>query len=187
MAYELKEKVGKIGFSQTEVLADGFCYENLTTHLLGGETIDLVSVCEVYFNQYEVQSGVYQSATISLIDCTRLSPLTEICKDLFDRYRVKIVTLNPDRVQRFYRSGKHWFYDLESILRIAGISDTELEELNHALDNCVIYKAHTPRFMSDFDIHTFSGFSMYLPCQGSESLDTFYKTLKWNKDTGLVN
>ena len=186
VAYELREKVGKIGFSQTEVLADGFCYENLTTHLLGGEVPDLVSVCTDYFNQYEVQSGVYQSATISLIDCSKLTPLAEICKDLFNRYQDGLMILNPDKVQRFYRMGKHWFYDLESILVNAGISDVELEELHGALDECVIYKAHTPKFMSDFDIHTFSGFSMYLPCQGSESLDTFYKTLEWNKDTGLV-
>ena len=83
--------------------------------------------------------------------------------------------------------GKQWFYDLESILRIAGINDTELAELHEALDNCIVYKAHTPKFMSDFEIHTFSGFSMYLPCQGGKNLDTFYKTLEWNKDTGLVN
>ena len=82
---------------------------------------------------------------------------------------------------------KHWFYDLESILINAGIDEDELEELQAVLDNSVIYKAHTPMFMSDFDIHTYSGFSMYLPCHGSESLNIFYKTLKWNQDTGLVN
>ena len=186
-AYELKDKVGKIGFSQTEVLADGFCYENLTTHLLGGESPDLVSVCMDYFNQYEVQTGVYQSATISLVDCSKLSPLAEICADLFSRYKKPISRLNPSKVQRYYRMGKHWFYDLESILVNAGISDEELESLHSALDECIIYKAHTPKFMSDFDIHTFSGFSMYLPCDGSLSLNEFYKNLKWNKDTGLVN
>lgn len=187
VAYEFREKVGKIGFSQTEVLADGFCYENLTTHLLGGDEPDLVSVCSDYFNQYEVQTGVYQSATISLVDCSKLSPVADVCKDLFSRYKKAISRLNPNNVQRYYRMGKHWFYDLESILINAGISDEELKNLHSALDNCVIYKAHTPKFMSDFDIHTFSGFSMYLPCDGSLSLDEFYKNLEWNKDTGLVN
>ena len=187
VAYELKEKVGKVGFSQTEVLADGFCYENLTTHLLGGDTIDVVSVCTDYFNQYEVQSGVYQSATISLIDCTKLSPLAETCKDLFSRYSDVIKTLDHNKVQKFYRMDKHWFYDLESILINAGINENELAELHAELDECVIYKAHTPKFMNDFKIHTFCGFSMYLPSHGSEKLDTFYKKLKWNQDTGLVN
>ena len=187
VAYELQRKVDKVGFSQTEVLADGFCYESLTSHLLGGETPDLVSVCSDYFNQYEVQSGVYQSATISLIDCSQLSPLARVCGELFTKYSDAIAVLDHNQVQRFYRMGKHWFYDLESILLNAGINDNELAELHAALDKCVIYKAHTPKFMSDFKIHTFCGFSMYLPCQGSEKLNDFYKNLKWNKDTGLVN
>ena len=187
VAYELQGKVDKVGFSQTEVLADGFCYESLTSHLLGGETPDLVSVCSDYFNQYEVQSGVYQSATISLIDCSQLSPLARVCGELFTKYSDAIAVLDHNQVQRFYRMGKHWFYDLESILLNAGINDNELAGLHAALDKCVIYKAHTPKFMSDFKIHTFCGFSMYLPCQGSEKLNDFYKNLKWNKDTGLVN
>lgn len=187
VAYELKEKVGKVGFSQAEVLADGFCYENLPTHLLGGQEPDLTSVCSDYFNQYDVQTGVYQSATISLIDCSKLDYLAQVCRSLFEKYSEKINNVNHDDVQRFYRSGKHWFYDLESILVNSGISNEELGLLHEALEQCVIYKAHTPKFMNDFEIHTFSGFSMYLPCQGSESLDIFYRTLKWNKDTGLVN
>ena len=90
-------------------------------------------------------------------------------------------------MQRFFRSDKHWFYDLESILINAGISIDELDSLHNALDECIIYKAYTPEIMSEFDIHTFSGFSMYLPCNGSKVLDRFYRTLKWNQDTGLVN
>ena len=187
VAYELKDKAGKVGFSQTEVLADGFCYENLATHLLGNGLPDLTAVCTDYFNQYEVQSGVYRSATISLIDCSELDPLADLCKVLFAKYSEQISTLDHSKVQKFYRMGKHWFYDLESILINAGINDDELEELHAALDLCVIYKAHTPKFMNDFDIHTFSGFSMYLPSHGSDNLDTFYKKLKWNQDTGLVN
>ena len=187
VAYELKDKVGKVGFSQTEVLADGFCYENLTTHLIRNEVPDLKAVCTDYFNQYDIQTGVYQSATISLIDCSQLSPLADVCSRLFNKYSEEIDSVKHNNVQRFYRSGKHWFYDLESILISAGISADELSELHEALDQCVMYKAHTPMFMNDFEIHTFSGFSMYLPCHGADNLDTFYKTLKWNQDTGLVN
>ena len=186
VAYELKDKVGKVGFSQTEVLADGFCYENLTTHLFSDAGPDLEGVCIDYFTQYETQNGVYQSATISLVDCTQLDPLAEECRFLFNKYSEGLDKINPNDVQRFFRSGKHWFYDLESILINAGISEEDLSILHDLLKSCVIYKAHTPMFMSDFDIHTFCGFSMYLPKHGSAELDSFYKTLKWNQDTGLV-
>lgn len=187
VAYELKDKVSKVGFSQTEVLAEGYCYESLAHHLLGGEESDPKSVCEDFYNQYAEQSGLYQSATISLIDCSKLQPLASVCKELFKQYSEEISSLDPSKVQKYFRSGKHWFYDLESILINAGITAGELKDLHNALDKCVMYKAHTPKFMSEFDIHTFSGFSMYLPCNGSKFLDSFYKTLKWNQDTGLVN
>lgn len=186
VAYELKDMVGKVGFSQTEILVDGFCYENIPTHLLGNGDYDLVSVCSDYFGQYDSMTGVYRSATISLIDCARLDALAELCKRFFDNYSSELSTVDSAGVQRYFRVNKHWFYDLESILVNAGISEDDLIELHEVLDNCVIYKAHTPMFMNDFDIHTFSGFSMYLPCNGSPTLDAFYKKLDWNKDTGLV-
>ena len=186
VAYELKDMVGTVGFSQTEILVDGFCYENIPTHLLGNGDYDLVSVCSDYFDQYNSMTGVYRSATISLIDCARLDALAELCKRFFDNYSSELSTVDPAGVQRYFRVNKHWFYDLESILVNAGISEDDLIELHEVLDNCVIYKAHTPMFMNDFDIHTFSGFSMYLPCNGSPTLDAFYKKLDWNKDTGLV-
>lgn len=187
VAYELAGKCDVVGFSQAEVLAEGFNYSTLTTHLLGNKPkSDPTSVCRDYFEQYINQSGVYQSATISLIDCTSLKPLVTICADLFDRYSSEISRIRSSDVQRFYRSSHHWFYDLESILVNAGINNIELQELRHALEGCVIYKGATPNFMNEFAINTFSGFSMYLPSHGNRELDKFYKTLKWNKATGLV-
>lgn len=187
VAYELAEKCNKVGFSQAEVLAEGFNYSTLASHLLGNKTeSDPGSVCQDYFDQYITQEGVYQSATVSLVDCRNLEALAELCKGLFDRYSENISCISPGKVQRFYRSSHHWFYDLESILVNAGITDGELQQLHDALDGCIIYKGATPYFMNEFAIDTFSGFSMYLPSHGNSELDKFYKTLKWNTATGLV-
>lgn len=187
VAYELAEKCDKVGFSQAEVLAEGFNYSTLTGHLLGNRPeSDPLGVCDDYFQQYDIQSGVYRSATISLIDCNRLEPLAGCCKTLFEKYRTEIDGVRPSDIQRFYRSNHHWFYDLESILIHAGITEEELQDLHDALDMCVLYKGHTPGFMNEFTIDTFSGFSMYLPCNGTNELDKYYQTLKWNKATDLV-
>ena len=186
VAYELKGKCGLVGFSQTEVLAEGFDYRALPTHLLSGGTPDPESVCMDYFAQYDVQSGVYRSATISLVDCNRLEPVTEICAELFDKYALEIATLDPIKVQRYYRYEYHWFYDLVDIVAKAGASEEEIAELNEAIDDCMVYRAATPEFMGSFQIKTYSGFSMYLPSNGSLELDKYYKTLKWNIATGLV-
>ena len=58
-----------------------------------------------------------------------------------------------------------------------------------ALDDCKIYNVATPSFLegaSGFKIDTFSGLSMYLPSDGHTELSKYYKTLQWNKITGLV-
>lgn len=187
VAYELREKCGKIGFSQAEVLSEGLDYTRITHHLLGGEEADLESICNDYFVYYDSQKEDYlRSATTSLIDCSRLEPLAQVCREIFSNHREGLEAINPYYVQRYYRSNHHWFYDLESVIINAGATSQELEALYEALDGCVIYKAHTAEFMCEFEINTFSGFSMYLPCNGTRELDKYYRTLEWNKATGLV-
>ena len=186
VAYELAGRCGLVGFSQTEVLAEGFDYKSITSHLLYGGAPDPESVCRDYFSQYDEQSGVYRSATISLVDCSRMEPLARVCAGLFDKYRDSIAALTPSDVQRYFRYDYHWFYDLIDIVSKAGADEDELKALNAALDECVVYKAATPEFMGSFKIRVYSGFSMYLPCNGGVELDCYYKTLKWNIATGLV-
>lgn len=190
VAYELAGKCDKVGFSQAEVLAEGFNYKTLTSHLLANrEESSPYDVCRDYFLQYDKLSGDDRSATISLVDCNRLDDLAKVCKELFEKYSDKISRLNHNSVQRFYRGGHHWFFDLQSILENVLIDEDESERLEAALANCIIYKGATPSFMpnySGFNIDTFSGFSMYLPSYGHPELDRYYKTLKWNQATGLV-
>ena len=285
VAYELKDKCDMVGFSPTEVLSEGFDYSTLTLHLLC-EDPDPKAVCEAYYNQYRDKSGVNQSATISLVDCSSIDRLAGLCKELFTKYRKGLELIAPVRVQQYYTYSYHWFYDLESIIYESGkaeryylenkktdieskirkaevnimsyattlqgieedlaslvpgaegyedshaalmeqkekyqkmltqqeseleklrkdFSETEkdLEEvllgwdariaelnrdmdaLRDVLDECIIYKASTQKFLNMFTIWTYSGLSMYLPCDGGPNLDKYYKTLSWNMSTGLV-
>jgi len=191
VAYEFKDVCDQIGFSQAEILADGFNYKNIAGHLLGDNGQDTRSVVDDYYQQYAAKTDRNdRSATISLVDCTQLEAITSLCKTLFSKYASEIDALDPDSVQRYYRLGKHWFYDLEDILVKAGISDSEHGELTAALNGCILYKAATESFLPGYDgfqIDTFSGLSMYLPCNGSAFLDSFYRDLAWNKATLLVD
>lgn len=186
VAYELAGRCGLVGFSQTEVLAEGFDYKAIPTHLLNGGTPDPQAVCEDYFQQYAVQSGVNQSATISLVDCSAMEPLAVKCAELFEKYRAEITLLDPYEVQRYYRGSYHWFYDMVDIVEEAGADKEEIMALKEAVDACVRYRNATPSFMGSFAIKDYSGLSMYLPCHGSDELDKYYRTLKWNIATGLV-
>ena len=185
IAYELRGKADIVGYSQAEVLAGGFNYQGMTSKLLQ-ETPDPIGVCRDYFNRYDSQSGVYRSATISVIDTRKMDSLASVCKSLFEKYRSTISTMNGSPVQGYFRYNRHFFYDLEDVLIQAGIDEDEKEQLSAALRECVLYNAATEYFIS-IKINTACGFSMYLPSMGSSFLDNFYTThVAWNKATELV-
>ena len=193
-AYELRNVADKIAFSPAEVLQYGFQYKTIASNLLEEAEPDVYKACKDYFDKYDTQSDQYmRSATITLVDCTKLDRLATLCKELVTSCREGLDGVDPSQVQPFFRSYHHWYYDLEDVFVKAGISETQKNNLRNAIDACVLYKAATPSFLitqygsgSGFWINTYSGFSMYLPCNGSPYLDDFYKTLAWNKATGLV-
>ena len=191
VAWSLRGKTDVVAFTQTETMADGFDYKKILERLLKEPVPNPLGVCQDFYNYYMGKSGVNQSATISLIDTRRMDALAGVCKALFEKYRTQISQLDGKSVQGYFRYDRHFFYDLRDILAHAGLSEEELEELDEALGECVLYKAATPFFMNGsqygFSIRAHSGLSMYLPSRGSSFLDNYYKThITWNQATELV-
>ena len=184
VAYALRDKAAVVGFSQTEVLADGFDYTTIASKLLGPEP-NPIAVCRDYYAQYENASD-YPCATVSVIYPNKMDQLAAVCKELFAKYRTTIRLLPGNRVQGYFRFDRHYFYDLQDILQKAGMTDAENERLQAALDACIAYKAATPTFLS-IQIQRFCGLSMYLPSMGTDFLDGFYRdNMAWNTATQLV-
>lgn len=194
VAWGLRGKADLVGFSQTEILADGFDYKKIGQRLLGGSAPDARAVCEDYFAQYDNPNG---SATISLVDTREMEDLADVCTTLFAKYRTALDNLDGSedwdgqKVQGYFRFERHYFYDLEDILLKVGITEEEHAQLTAALNRCVLYKAHTEWFMRSslygFPIKIHSGFSMYLPSMGTEYLNNYYKeNIAWNQATHLV-
>ncbi|MGP1393479.1 MAG: clostripain-related cysteine peptidase [Candidatus Cryptobacteroides sp.] len=185
VAHAFKDKTSYIGFSQTEVLAEGYDYNTIAKHLIETREPDAKSVCSDFFDYYNKQSGQYRSATISFVDCSKIDNLAAVCKEMFTKYRAGLNSIDFLSVQRYYRFHRHWFYDLKDIIAKSGASEEDLAKLQKALDDVIVYKGATPAFLG-IDINTFSGFSMYLPAHGSPFLNNYYKTLSWNTATSLV-
>lgn len=186
VAYELKDKADVVGFSPTEVLANGFDYKTITGHLLGGAVPDPVAVCRDYFEYYNAQSGSNRSATITVVDTRKMGALAAVCEELFEAYRTKIQSLNGNVVQGYFRMNRHYFYDLKDILVQAGISADETASLDAALSECLLYQAATPYFLG-IELKRVCGLSMYLPSMGSDFLDNYYRnSISWNNATQLV-
>lgn len=191
VAWALSGKADKVAFTQTETMADGFDYVKIVRRLLEEKQPNPLGVCEDFYNYYKAKTGVYQSATISLVDTRNMEPLSTLCKSLFQKYRSALNSLDGDKVQGYFRYDRHYFYDLKDILVKAGITPAEEAQLDEALSACVLYKAATPWFMKGstygFELKHVCGLSMYLPSMGTTYLDNYYKnTISWNQATALV-
>ena len=188
VACEFRDKCNFVVASQTEILSDGMDYTTMISDLLEGNRADLVSLATNYFNHYNLSIGSKRSATISVVDCSKLGTLAAVCRNLFRNYDISKDNVDASKLQKyFYYTNHAWFYDLYSIVQAAGASETELSDLQWALDECILYKAATPTFaLYGFPIDTHSGLSMYLPEKERAQLNSYYRELTWNKLTGLL-
>ena len=188
VACEFRDKCNFVVASQTEILSDGMDYTTMISDLLEGNRAELVSLATNYFNHYNLSIGSKRSATISVVDCSKLGTLAAVCRNLFRNYDISKDNVDASKLQKyFYYTNHAWFYDLYSIVQAAGASETELSDLQWALDECILYKAATPTFaLYGFPIDTHSGLSMYLPEKERTQLNSYYRELTWNKLTGLL-
>ena len=187
MAYALKDKADYLGLSPAEVLGDGmFNYTKITSFLLNRETPDLEGLFKDSFEMYDKQSGAYRSSTVNLVRTSGLDNLASVCARMINEYSDALADAPVDDIQGYYRQGRHYFYDLVDIFEKCGASKADLEDLDKAVDGCVIYKNSTGQFLEEFDIKAYSGFSMYLPCAGTPLLDLYYRKEVWNNATRLV-
>lgn len=189
VAWALRDKAKLVGFSPTEIMSDGFNYRTLAERLLRSEP-DALGVCTDYFAQYTDPHQSSPYATITLVDAGAMQPLADICKTLFERYREPISALKTSQVQRYFRWNQNprfeHLFDLRHMLQQAGATSAELAQFDEALDKCVLYEAHTERFMSLW-LTNVCGMSVYLPSSGDEELNAFYKKeMDWNNATQLV-
>lgn len=184
-AYEVKDKVDFFVASPTEVLSNGLMYTTMAPLLTNTAEPDLRTVCEQYFNYYLTQTGYYQSATITMVDCRKLDALASACKAIIDSRRDVMASMDRNAVQKYFYNSFHWFYDLRDLLAKTEPSSAQLEELDRALSDCILYCAYTEKFF-DVELKNICGLSMYYPIPTSTELNKFYKQLSWNKATGLI-
>ena len=189
VVYELRNKCDYIAASATEILADGLNYDLLSYRILCSEQSDLKGVCEDYYSYYAKQSGQMQSATISLVDCSKLSYLESVCHRIFESNGPAFNIASENGIQSFNRMPQRpFFYDMADVFRAAlGESSTDYSEVSAAILDCVIYRESTPAFMGKA-ISTFCGLSMFIPSLGRDYIKNYYNTnISWCKDTEYMD
>ena len=184
-AYEVKDSVDYYIGSPAEILTESFPYHKIMQHIFKS-TPDYAAVCKEYYDYYNAKSGAERSATVALMDCSKLAEVAEVAKRVFDQYGERIASLDLSLLQPYFRgSSSKYFYDLKDL--VDAIADASLSaEFAAALERAVPYKATTPYFI-ELPIRSFCGVSTYVPGNPADTkLVDYYKQYKWNQATGMI-
>jgi hypothetical protein len=144
-----------------------------------------VGIARDFYEMYEAQSGMFRSATVTVVDCRKLDALASCFRDIVSEHRDDLDEAPRSQVQAYFYNEYHWFFDLRDLLYEAGATDAELQRLDKALSDCITYKAATEKFF-DLKLESVCGLSVYFPIPGNTVLNNYYKTLSWNQTTGLI-
>lgn len=182
VAYELKDNANYIIASSTETLYTGFPYDMIVPDLIAASP-DLQKVAKKYMDYYQQLTGIYRSATISVINTKELEKLAEITSMLLGDNSINMDLFNRAVVQRLDSYEEQYFFDFSDFIHKA-FPDIQTESFDNQLQKVVLYKAHTDEFMGDFFIKTYCGLSSYIPLKSRNGLNNYYQRLKWYKDSG---
>lgn len=181
VCYELKDNAKYILASPAEILSMSFPYDQITPHLFEG--IEGLKLTAHQFIQYYTSlSGMYSSATISLIDTKKLDVLATCAKALLANDSLKL-PVRDDNIQSldFQRGGGVPAYDFVDFFE-KNYTVEQCKNIIDALQEAVIYKGHTDKFL-EISINTFCGLSVYLPTL-NDPLKDYYASFKWYDASG---
>lgn len=189
VAYQLRNKTDYVIASCAEILVDGFPYGVIGQDFFYDHTAKgpaaLKDICKQFFDLYDAQSGVSRTATVSLVDCSKLEELAAVSRKIFAAHKADMPLVRPSAVQHYYTGDKPWFYDLTDYVKQFA-SESEFAEFTAAMDRTVICKYATEWILGVVRVRTHSGLSTYIPIQNSTYLNSYYKTLDWTIDTGAL-
>lgn len=185
LAYELRNTCDYLIFSPTEIMSDGFPYDVMVQTIFSQQPeAAMRSIAQSFMAHYRSFSGIYASATISVVRTAGMQALANACQTVFRNHQDQILMLDRSHVQPYFRYNKHWFYDIDDFVQQVA-DDGEYQAFNRALNQAVIYRDATDYFI-DLEIAHYSGLSIYIPRREYTVLNNYYKTLAWNQATGLV-
>ena len=185
VAYELKDKADFIIASSTETIYSGFPYDKIIPELIKPK-IDFKQVGKYYFDYYNNMEGAYRSATVSVIDTRHLQELGYQLKLLFENSEIQTLSIDRKSIQRLDLYKEQYTFDLLDFVDKA-FTSIDKSAFVDVLNQVVVYKAHTPMFLSEYEIKTYCGLSCYIPHPQSNDLNIYYKTLEWYEATGIYS
>jgi len=181
VVYELRNNARYILASPAEVLSSGFPYGEIAPHLFNGPD-GLKAVSRKFIDHYASLSGLFASATVSLIDTKELDGIAALTRELLATHAPRQGFALDDLQKLDYQPGAGPpAYDFASFLA-HNFQAEACASLKQQVGKAVVYSGHTERFF-DVPIREFCGLSIYLPAKNDRLAD-YYGTLSWSAASG---
>ncbi|WGQ13765.1 clostripain-related cysteine peptidase [Sphingobacterium faecium] len=176
--YEFRDKADFIIASPTDILSDGFPYKAFVSALSYPDRNSLIRIANSFFNYYDIQQGLYRSASVSVTDLSKLSKLASYLKLKSDHDRVYVT----DGVQRldFTPGFPVKLYDFSDFIT-KNFKQEDADAIRKLMDEAILYKNNTKEFLGN-KIYKFSGITISCPLP-DDPFYTYYSELSWNKDS----
>jgi hypothetical protein len=181
VAYELRNKTDYLIASSTETIYKGFPYDEIIPELIK-PTINYPAVAQKYFDFYDNMDGDYRSATISLIDTKELENLANETEKIFSENEIS-ADFDRTNMQRLDIYEEQYTFDFADFINKA-FPEANKSVFQAQLNKTVLYKAHTPEFLEEYQIGAYCGLSCYIPVPGRNDLNSYYRILQWFNDSG---
>ncbi|MDE6207329.1 MAG: hypothetical protein K2M55_05930 [Muribaculaceae bacterium] len=190
--YELRHTAPLIVGSATELPVDGMPYQlNIKEFFRIGDA-DLIRAATNTFDSYNSLTGMYRTCTMSVVDTRGLDALAAATAAIYDASPVAM----PEgyTAQRFedQTQAQCRYFDFAHYVEALCVDDNGdprfdgaialLADFRAALDDCVLYRAATPRLWDRFDLTYHCGMSTYIIQKPSNYSYRNYNTLAWYSD-----
>lgn len=174
IAYQLRNKTNFYISSPTETMVTGMPYdENIPCFF--ENTPNLVQACQNTYNYYASRSSY---ATISLVDCSKLEIIADLCQQIHANPQSE-ETIQIEEIQYYNRNSQPVLFDFLQYTTMLA-SQEQAGELYTLTNQAVIYKAATSSFLSiNINPDNYSGLSTYIMGVSSSINEQYYMTLDW--------
>lgn len=186
LAYELRDNAKYVMASSAEILAEGFPYQTGLRYILTG---DVKGMAKCFYDYYNAKSGVYRSATISVVDCAKLPAVAAEMRELVELGGS--ITTSQQFGRNLGRNANftNLFWDLGEMAELTW--GEQADDFLALLDDAVVYKATTPMlfegdYYGEVVVNSFSGLTVYRPRLSQPlTLDIYRENYAWARDTQL--
>lgn len=184
--YDLCETTGHIIASSAEIMGTGFPYREILPMFFQPDH-GLEQICRLYMEFYRSPAAPKQSATISLVDCSRLEALSRTVRNI-----LAVAGDNPvdvTEIQSYDGFTTHLYFDLEQYVEQLTDDATLLDDFRNTLRKSVPFSDHTEQFYSDYGGVTLSlphscGLTCHIGQTSHAETQTAFLKTAWAKAVG---